>query len=84
MIKLSRVLKVEVGGPSDFAKLGSKEAILAKLQEKAGPEARKLFEQFMRLAGAARTERRLAAMVVPGQLSRVLKVEVGRAGQAHS
>jgi hypothetical protein len=48
MVKLSRVLKVEVGGPGDFAKLGSKEAIVQKLEEKAGPEARKLFEEFMR------------------------------------
>ncbi len=48
MVKLSRVLKVEVGGPGDFAKLGRKEAILERLQEKAGPEARKLFEKFMR------------------------------------
>jgi hypothetical protein len=36
MIKLSRVLKVEVGGPGDFAKLG-KQAILEKLQS---PEER--------------------------------------------
>jgi hypothetical protein len=47
MIKLSRVLKVEVGGPDDFAKLG-KQAILEKLQKKGGPEARQLFEEFMR------------------------------------
>ena len=47
MIKLSRVLKVEVGGAGDFAKLG-KQGILEKLQEKGGPEARRLFETFMR------------------------------------
>ncbi len=47
MIKLSCVLKDEVGGPGAFAKLG-KQGILEKLQEKAGPEARKLFEKFMR------------------------------------
>ena len=41
------VLKVEVGGPGDFTRL-SKQGILEKLQEKAGPEARKLFEKFMR------------------------------------
>ena len=32
----------------DFAKLGSKKAIVQKLKEKAGPEARKLFEKFVR------------------------------------
>ena len=47
MVKLSRVLKVEVGGPGDFAKL-DKQGILEKLQEKAGPKARQLFEKFMR------------------------------------
>ncbi len=46
MIKLSRVLKVEVGGPGDFTRL-SKQGILEKLQERAGPEARRLFEKFM-------------------------------------
>jgi hypothetical protein len=45
MIKVSRILKVEVGSPGDFAKLG-KQGILEKLQEKAGPEARQLFEKF--------------------------------------
>jgi hypothetical protein len=47
MIKLSRVLKVEVGGPGDFTRL-TKQGILEKLQEKAGPDARKLFEKFIR------------------------------------
>ncbi len=39
MVKLARVLKLEVGGPGDFARLG-KQGILEKLQEKGGPEAR--------------------------------------------
>jgi hypothetical protein len=48
MVKLCQVTKVEVGSPGDFAKLGSKEAIVQKLEEKSGPEARKLFEKFVR------------------------------------
>ena len=48
MVKLARVLKVEVGGPGEFARLGSKEAIVKKLEERSGPEARKLFEKFVR------------------------------------
>jgi hypothetical protein len=32
MVKLARVMRVEVGGPGDLAKLGSKEAILEKLE----------------------------------------------------
>jgi hypothetical protein len=47
MIKLCQVTKVEVGSPGDFAKLGSKQAIVQKLEERAGPEARKLFEKFV-------------------------------------
>ena len=48
MIKLCQVTKVEVGSPGDFAKLGSKQAIIEKLEQKAGPEARKLFEKFIK------------------------------------
>jgi len=48
MIKLSQVTKIEVGQPNDFARLGNKEAILQKLEERSGPEARKLFEKFVR------------------------------------
>jgi len=47
MVKLARVLKVEVGGPGHFARLG-KADIVQKLEERGGPEARKLFEKFMR------------------------------------
>ena len=42
------VRRVEVGQPGEFAKLGSKEAIVKKLEERSGPEARKLFEKFVR------------------------------------
>jgi hypothetical protein len=48
MIKLCQVTKVEVGSPGDFAKLGNKQAIIEKLEQKAGPEARKLFEKFIK------------------------------------
>jgi hypothetical protein len=47
MIKLCQVTKVELGSPGDFAKLRSKQAIIEKLEQKAGPEARKLFEKFV-------------------------------------
>jgi hypothetical protein len=47
MIKLSQVTKIEVGQPNEFAGLGSKQAVIDKLEERAGPEARKLFEQFV-------------------------------------
>ena len=47
MIKLCQVTKVEVGSPGDFAKLGDKEAIAQKLETRAGPKARALFEKFV-------------------------------------
>ena len=48
MIKLCQVTKVEVDQPNDLKRLGNKEAILQKLEERSGPEARKLFEKFVR------------------------------------
>ncbi len=48
MIKLLQVTKIEVAQPSDFARLGNKEAIMQRLEERSGPEARKLFEKFVR------------------------------------
>ncbi len=47
MIKLAKVTRIEVGSPGAFAKPG-KQGILERLEEKGGPEARKLFEKFMR------------------------------------
>ena len=46
-VKLAKVMRVEIGSPDEFSKLGS-QAIIEKLEEKAGPEARKLFEKFVR------------------------------------
>jgi hypothetical protein len=36
MIKLCQVTKVEVGSPGEFARLGNKQAIIEKLEQKAG------------------------------------------------
>jgi hypothetical protein len=47
-VKLAKVIRVGIGGPDEFSKLGSKQAIIEKLEEKPGPEARKLFEKFVR------------------------------------
>ncbi len=47
LIKLAKVTRIEVGSPGAFAKL-DKRGILEKLEEKGGPDARKLFEKFMR------------------------------------
>jgi hypothetical protein len=45
---LAKVMRVEIDSPDEFSKLRSKQAIIEKLEEKAGPEARKLFEKFVR------------------------------------
>jgi hypothetical protein len=47
-LKLAKVMRVKVGGPGEFTTVASKAEILQKLEERAGPEARKLFEKFTR------------------------------------
>ncbi len=42
------VRRVEVGQPGEFSLPPNKEAILERLEQKAGPQARKLFEKFVR------------------------------------
>ena len=46
-VKLAKVMRVEIGTSGEFARLGNKEAILQKLEERSGPQARKLFEKFV-------------------------------------
>src|SRR5262249_48791181 len=48
MVKLAQVQRIELGQPGDFSNVNSKAEVLAKLEEKSGPQARKLFEQFIR------------------------------------
>jgi hypothetical protein len=42
------VRRVEVGQPGEFSRLPNEQAILEKLEEKSGPQARELFEKFIR------------------------------------
>jgi hypothetical protein len=46
--RLARARAVEVGQPGDFSRLPNKQSILEKLEAKAGPQARELFERFVR------------------------------------
>ena len=48
MVKISAVQRVEIGQPDDFSGLKSEQAIVEKLEERAGPEVRKLFESFIK------------------------------------
>jgi hypothetical protein len=47
MTKIVQVQRVEIGKPGDFSGL-SKAEILAKLEERAGPQAKKLFQKFIK------------------------------------
>jgi len=47
-IKLASVTRIEVSSANDFLNLRSKEEIVEKLEERAGPQARKLFEKFIK------------------------------------
>jgi hypothetical protein len=42
------VRRVEVGQPGEFSAVANKQEIIQMLEERAGPEARKLFEKFTR------------------------------------
>ena len=48
MCKIAAVQRVEVGQPNDFSGLKTQEEIVDRLEERAGPEARKLFESFIK------------------------------------
>ena len=47
-IKLASVTRIEVSSPDDFSKLKSEQEIVEKLEERAEPQARKLFERFIK------------------------------------
>ena len=42
------VRRVEVKQPGEFSRLPNKQAILERLEQKAGPQARELFEKFVK------------------------------------
>jgi hypothetical protein len=56
------VRRVEVGQPGQFSRLGNKQAILEKLEAKAGPQARELFERFVRDMDRLQAEQEYGAM----------------------
>jgi hypothetical protein len=46
-VKLAQVQRIEVGNPGDFSDL-DKKGIVEKLEQRAGPKARQLFEKFIK------------------------------------
>jgi hypothetical protein len=51
LVQLAKVLKVEVGEPGSFDNRPRREEVLKKLEERAGTDARLLFEAFLRKIG---------------------------------
>jgi hypothetical protein len=47
MVKIAQVHRVEVGQSEDFDRPSTKEEALRRLEERAGPEARKMLEEFL-------------------------------------
>jgi hypothetical protein len=48
MVTLSKVIRWEVGEPGAFDRPRTPEEIMDRLEERIGPQARKLFERFLR------------------------------------
>jgi hypothetical protein len=46
MIKLAQVHRVELGQPQDFQRPRTREEVLQKIEQHAGPAGRKLLENF--------------------------------------
>jgi hypothetical protein len=48
LVKLAHVLKVEIGQPGGFQPPETETDVLQRLEDRAGPKARKLFEDYLR------------------------------------
>jgi hypothetical protein len=66
-IKLVSVTRIEVSDPDDFSKLKSKQEIVEKLEEKAGPQVRQLFEKFISDVKKLEAEQEQEAMHADGK-----------------
>ena len=62
------VRRVEVGQPGEFSRLPNKQAILEKLEEKSGPQARELFEKFIRDFEKLQAEQEQVSTVSRGRI----------------
>jgi hypothetical protein len=57
------VRRVEVGHPGEFSQLHNKQAIAERLEQKAGPRARELFERFVRDVQKLQAEQEQSSIV---------------------
>jgi hypothetical protein len=57
------VRRVEIGQPGEFSRLPNKQAILERLEQQSGPQARELFERFVRDMDRLQAEQEQASIV---------------------
>jgi hypothetical protein len=62
MVALARIVRWEIGTPGDFERPRSSAEIIQKLEERVGPEGRKIFERFLKQLSRLQEKQRLAIM----------------------
>jgi hypothetical protein len=62
MVALARTIRWEIGTLGDFERQRSPEEIMQKLEERVGPEGRKIFEGFLKQVRRLQEKQRLAIM----------------------
>ena len=67
MVALSKVIHWEVGGAGKFDRTLTPEEIMDKLEQRVGPEGRKLFEQFLRKVNKLQARQQLEAQAQIGR-----------------
>jgi hypothetical protein len=60
-VSLARIIKWDVDSSDTFDRAPSPEEIMDRLEERVGPEGRKLFEQFLRKVNKLQAQQQLEA-----------------------
>ena len=70
IVSLARIIKWDVDPTGAFGRTLSPEEIMDKLEERVGPEGRKLFEQFIRKVNKLQAQQQLEAQAQRGVTER--------------
>jgi hypothetical protein len=62
MVSLSKVIRLEAGAPGTIDRPRTPEEIVTKLEQQAGPQARPLFERFLKQLQQLQDEQQLAEL----------------------
>jgi 2-polyprenyl-3-methyl-5-hydroxy-6-metoxy-1,4-benzoquinol methylase len=83
IVSLARIIKWDVDPTGAFGRTLSPEEIMDKLEERVGPEGRKLFEQFIRKVNKLQAQQQLEAQAQKGVTGRAapLGMLAGMPGQ---